>query len=199
VAAGAAAASGVQIGSIFNPSQLLWWLGQHSWLVRNARPLIILSALICASLWWLVRNRARPSQASVPEALLLLALVLLLRAALDPWSNLYYHVPFLFALMAYEVHSGRMPLRTVLYSVALLAIVPVRGIPHMSFEMRAALYAALVIPTVVWLAARLPQGARRTASPNLDLGLMQRAWTGSTLDLPWPRSASSLSTSHTEV
>jgi hypothetical protein len=98
----------------------------------------------------------------MPDALLLLALVLLLRAALDPWNNLYYHVPFLFALIAYEVRSGRMPLLTVCYSLLLLTFVPVKGVPHMPPDAHAAAYAVIVLPTIGWLAARLflPAGAR---------------------------------------
>jgi len=150
-----ASAASAQIGGIFNPPQLLWWLGPHQWVVREARAAIVLVAVVCAVLWWLRRARARPPRAEMVDVLLLLALVLLVRAALDPWNNLYYHVPFLFALIAWEVRSGRIPLLTFVYTVALLIVVPVHGIPSMSGDLRAAAYAAVVLPTFAWLAARL--------------------------------------------
>jgi hypothetical protein len=150
-----AGAGGAQVGTIFNPPQLLWWFGSHSFLAREARPLIVLVAVACASLWWTQRARHRGSSGSLPDALRLLALVMLLRAALDPWNNLYYHVPFLFALMAYEIRAKRMPLLAVGYSFVLLAVVPIRGVPHMSLNLRAAVYAATILPTIVWLAAML--------------------------------------------
>jgi hypothetical protein len=140
------------VGKIFNPPQLLWWLGSRSWLVQDSRPMIVAVAVACAGLWWARRRDARPAIDPVPDALLLLALVMLLRAALDPWNNLYYHLPFLFALMAYEVRSGRMPLFTVAYTFVLLAVVPVRGIPHMGVDLRAAVYALIVVPVIAWLA-----------------------------------------------
>jgi hypothetical protein len=154
-ATGAGAQLGVHSGTIFNPPQLLWWFGSHSWIVRQARPAIVLMSVACAALWWLLVARNRPLADRSRDALLLLALVLLLRAALDPWNNLYYHVPFLFALMAYEVRSGRMPLLTVTYTFVLLVVVPIGGLPHMSHDLRAAVYAAIVLPTIACIAAKL--------------------------------------------
>ena len=43
------------------------------------------------------------------DALLLLALLMLLRCWLDPWDNVYYPVPFLFALLAWETTVARRP------------------------------------------------------------------------------------------
>jgi hypothetical protein len=154
------AAAGTQLGTqtggtIFNPPQLLWWFGPHSWIVSHAREGIVLSAVTCAALWSARRSHARRSPIVGSDDLLLLALVLLLRAALDPWNNLYYHVPFLLALMAYEVRSGRMPTLTIIYTLALLIVVPVSGFPPMSHDVRAAAYAVVVVPTIGWLAARL--------------------------------------------
>jgi hypothetical protein len=149
-----AGAAGAVTSTIFNPPQLLWWIGPHSWLVRDAHVVIVLAALPCAALWWLRRRGQEPTGGTL-DPLLLLALVLLLRAALDPWNTLFYHVPFLFALLAYEIRSGRIPLMTIGYTVALLIVAPAYGIPHMSPDLRAALYAAIVIPTIGWLAARL--------------------------------------------
>ena len=41
------------------------------------------------------------------DALLLLALLLLLRCWLDPWDNVYYPLPFIFALLAWETSVAR--------------------------------------------------------------------------------------------
>jgi hypothetical protein len=154
------------VGKIFNPPQLLWWLGSHAWLVQESRQVIAAVVVACAALWWALQRNARFSADRVPDALLLLALVMLLRAALDPWNNLYYHLPFLFALTAYEVRSGRMPLLSVAYTFVLLAVVPVRGFPHMGVDLRAAVYAAVVVPVITWLAVAVfvPAGRRRPMS-----------------------------------
>ena len=155
VASGVSATvSASSIGGIFNPPQLLWWFGPNAWIVQESRALIVAVAIGFGALWWIVRGRPGSPMPKLPEALLLLALVFLARAALDPWNNVYYHVPFLFALIAYEASVGRMPLLTVLYTILLLIVVPVSGVPHMSTDLRAASYAAVVVPTFGWLAAK---------------------------------------------
>jgi hypothetical protein len=148
-------ATGAQIGTIFNPPQLLWWFGSHSWIVQHARPGIVLASIVCASLWWVRDPRGASPPRGMGDALLLLALVMLLRAALDPWNNLYYHVPFVFALVAYEMRSGRMPLLSVLYSGAFMLVVPVSGALHMSPDLQSAAYAGLVIPAIACISAKL--------------------------------------------
>jgi hypothetical protein len=167
-----ASAAGAQLGTvsgtIFNPPQLLWWLGPHSSIVGEARPLIVLVTLAAAALWWAQRARARKPTDGVADALLLLTFVLLLRAALDPWNNIYYHIPFLFALMAWEVRLGRMPMLTVGLAIIFGVVVPVRGYPYMSPDAHAAVYAAIIVPTLVWLAAKLyvPAGAWKRVVPT---------------------------------
>jgi hypothetical protein len=155
-----AAANGADTGTVFYSPQLLWWLGRGSWIVHEARPGIVLVSLLLALLWWGARHRAGgPTVARPQEALLLLALVLLLRAALDPQDNLYYHIPFLFALLAFEVRSGRAPLLMATYTIALLVVA--HGAVPISPDLRAALYTALVLPMIAGLAVRLylPSGA----------------------------------------
>lgn len=141
-----------QIGAIFNPPQLLWIFGSHAWVAQHARAGILLFAVLASILW---RRRHAPVTAgasAVPDALLLLALVLFVRAAFDPWNNLYYHEPFLFALIAWEATSGRRPVLMTLYTVLLLIVVPLKSYPPMSFDTRALAYAVVAIPTLVWLA-----------------------------------------------
>jgi alpha-1,6-mannosyltransferase len=150
-----AAANGADVGALVNPPQLLWWFGHRSWIVRDARPGIVLASLLLTALWCGARRgAARPTASRAPEALLLLALVLLLRAALDPWNNLWYHIPFLFAVLAFEIRSGRPPLVMAACMMALLIVVPVGGVP-MSTDLRAAVYAAIVLPMIAGLVVKL--------------------------------------------
>jgi hypothetical protein len=150
-----AAAVGGQTGTIVNPAQLLWWFGPHGWVIHHAREIIIGAAVVCATFWSASHVIGREEQHRAEPVLLLLALVLLLRAALDPWNNLYYHLPFIFAVMAYEVRLGRMPLLALGYSLLLFVVVPVHGILHVSPDGQAAIYAAAVLPTVAWIAAKV--------------------------------------------
>jgi hypothetical protein len=67
-----------------------------------SHPLIAVVAGMLALAWWARRRHVQPA-----DALLMLALVLLLRCMLDPWNVLYYQFPFLVSLGAWEVASGR--------------------------------------------------------------------------------------------
>ena len=168
-AGGAATSLGSSTGNLFLVPQLLFWLGKRSWIVHDAHVLIVVVAFACAGAWWWLRGRRTPRTTEPTEALLLLMLVFFLRAALDPWDNLYYQTPFLFALMAYE--SRRPPRLTSFYSIALLLIVP----PEILGGTRAfaaARYAALALPTILILGLRVylpPErwaALRRAISPG---------------------------------
>jgi hypothetical protein len=107
-------------GVIFQPWQVWWFLGDHGqvvmgtfgekpgyraapdWIGQVARPVVLLVP-VALSLALARRLRARPWH----DGLLLLALVLLLRCMLDPWNVVYYELPFLLALTAWEVHARR--------------------------------------------------------------------------------------------
>lgn len=160
--AGAAATTlGSGVGNIFLTPQLLWWFGIHSWIAREAHVAIVVTAAVVSAAWWF--SARRPDHRTtdpLSDALKLLTLVLLLRAALDPWDNLYYHVPFLFALMAYE--TGRLPRLTFAYTCLLVVAVPTHLIHGLSPDVHAAIYAAVALPTIAWLASAiyLPAGAR---------------------------------------
>lgn len=180
---GSSATLGTGIGTIFTSPQLLWWFGRRSWIVAHAHEGIVLVSVICSVVWWwarrgapirglgsrsIARSAGEPARARArrSQALLLLALVLLLRAALDPWNNAYYEIPFIFALLAYEVLSDRPPALTVICTVLLFVIVPVDGwVLRTSGNPHAAVYAAVVLPLIGYMAARLyigtPLSARR--------------------------------------
>ncbi len=54
--------------------------------------------MVPASLWW-----ARGARPRDEHLLLLLALLFLARCVFDPWNNVYYGLPFLLSLLAWEV------------------------------------------------------------------------------------------------
>jgi hypothetical protein len=108
-------------GTIFHPWQLFWFLGSHgrwlpamgtyvppgfrlppSWLVGRAHMTIIAAEVPLT--WWALRRRT-----SRGDAMLLLALLLLIRCYLDPWDNVYYPLPFVAALLAWETAVLRRP------------------------------------------------------------------------------------------
>lgn len=115
----AARADAVQTGGIFQPWQVWWFFGSHGHLVHglfgNAKPgyrtppgwlggsahLLIVAIGVPLSLLW-----ARRRPAARTDALLLLALLMLLRCALDPWDAVYYALPFVFALLTWEALAG---------------------------------------------------------------------------------------------
>ena len=76
-----------------------------AWAGPISHPLVVLAAVAVALAWW--RRRGGHPATARTDALLLLALVLLLRSLLDTWSIGYYHLPFLLALTAWEVQARR--------------------------------------------------------------------------------------------
>jgi len=110
--------------AIFQPWQVWWFFGHHgplvtglfdapkpgyrtapAWALELSRPLILLTGILLAVALWLGRRRGARQAAVLSErtALLALALVLLLRCVLDTWDAVYYPLPFVFALLAWEV------------------------------------------------------------------------------------------------
>lgn len=117
--------------TIFQPWQVWWFLGHHGHVVRGlfgaikpgyrvaptwvgtvSHPLIVaLGVPLTAVLW---RREHRPGQ-----ALALLALLMLLRCMLDSWDTIYYALPFVFALLGWEVSTflRRPPILALIASV----------------------------------------------------------------------------------
>jgi hypothetical protein len=148
-------------------------------LVANySHPLIVLLAVLLAFAWWLRRRHVRPA-----DALLMLALVLLLRCMLDPWNVLYYQLPFLVSLGAWEVASERRaPLFTL--AASFLVWTGFRPVNVASSEnMTNLFYVAWTIPAafvMFWHSLRLPHpgflGTRSRQPPSARaLGLHGRA------------------------
>ncbi len=154
-AGGAGAQLGAAVGSLSFPRDLLWWFGSHSWIVRESRWLLLVVTVCCALLWQARRVRQQFGNDAVAEAMLMLALVLLLRCALDPWDNLYYSAPFLLALLTYETRRGRTPWLTLLYSFLLIPVLVPHLLGSLSPNQHAAAYAAVALPMICWLASKL--------------------------------------------
>jgi Glycosyltransferase family 87 len=176
--AGAAAAPPADI---FQPWQIWWLLGHHgplvhglfgapkpgyrtapTWAGKVSHSLILLvGALISAILW--LRSRRLDAQ----QAMLALALVLLLRSVLDTWDAVYYPLPFLLALLVWELGESkskiaggstqRPPLLALTCTVLVWA--SFEWLPaHISPDAQAALFLAWTLPLVGWLSLRLFAG-----------------------------------------
>jgi hypothetical protein len=85
-----------------------------------AHPLIVVLALIVPLV---LAYRRRSFSLSGADAMGLLALLALLRAALDPVDNVYYHVPLLLALIGWDSWLGEtLPLRALAGTTVALAL-----------------------------------------------------------------------------
>ena len=153
-------------GQLFHPHQI-WWpfgvpatpefiAGGHGtrmgpgWLMPLTRPLIVGGGALVAIAWWL---RSGPDR-NRDDVLGVLALVFLLRCMLDPWDLVYYHLPLVVALAAWEARRGR--------SLPVLAVVASAG-AWLTFVVYAAregngpyiAYLAWTIPLAIGLAVTL--------------------------------------------
>jgi Glycosyltransferase family 87 len=174
-------AAAQDVSVIFQPQQLWWFLGEHGetvtgvygsypdhrnipgWLVGHARQLVVL-VVLGASLLLLPRVRRR----GWPDGLLLLAFALQLRCLLDTWNVSYYAVPFVIALVTWELHAFRRPpvlsLAVTLCAWFTLVWLPVYAHP----DVQALAYLAWSVPLTVLLAARLVWGERLQLQPAMD-------------------------------
>ena len=141
-----------------------------AWLGEVARPLVILVPLLL-SVVCAIRLRRQPWH----DALLLLALVFLLRCVLDPWNLSYYSLPFLLALLAWEVHARKgLPLLTLLASLLTFVITDMLT-PGVHPDVQSVLYLAWSVPLALALAWRLldPHGFGRRFQAG---GAGSRVW-----------------------
>lgn len=90
-------------------------VGLPEWVGLISHPLIICLPVPLGYLYWRRRGSRRPE-----DILLLLALLFLLRAVLDPVNNGYYHLPFIVSLLVYEGLATRGLPRLTLLSLAVL-------------------------------------------------------------------------------
>jgi hypothetical protein len=140
------------------------------WLGAIARPLIVTMGIVVPLL---LARRVREDV--VQRAFPMLALVMLLRCALDPADNGYYHVPFLLALLGADAFSGRF-YATALALVFLQFPTTVQPTPedlnrfYIAWAMPFAIYLAGRAYGLDWVALIRSRGARgRAAAPQAHL------------------------------
>jgi hypothetical protein len=151
---------------IFQPWQLFWFFGHHGAVVHGAfgapkpgfrmapewsgaisHPLILaVGAAITAAMW--LRSRRLTER----DALLALALLLMMRCLLDTWDVVYYPLPFILALLAWEARGplGRPPL-LALASSALVWVNFHWMTEHTSPDAQAAFFLVWSLPLMAWL------------------------------------------------
>jgi hypothetical protein len=129
--AGTAKVATTATGELFHPWQVFWFFGPRghwipsmsgyilrgfrlppAWL--GGRPHLLIIGITLPLTWLSLRRRTRPV-----DALLLLAMLALVRCWLDPWDIVYYPLPFIFALAAWETTTAkRAPVLAVTATVA---------------------------------------------------------------------------------
>lgn len=170
--------------TIFQPWQAFWFLGRHgplvhglfgnakpgyrtapSWVGPISHPLIILvGALVPLAYWRRMLRRSSGSLAArirswrstdTTEALLMLTLLMLLRCLLDTWDNVYYTLPLLLSLLAWEVSEfKRAPVIALCATV--LCWASFQWTPSiLSPDLQSAFFLAWTLPLGAVLALRL--------------------------------------------
>jgi hypothetical protein len=160
--------------AIFEPWQLWWFMARHgplvhgvggeimvgyrtapSWVGAVSHPLVVAVELpLSALLAWRHSHSVPQRNGRTGDALLLLALLMLLRCLLDIWDVVYYMLPFLLALTAWEGLRGR-GLPAFSLSAATLAWISFEWLPgHASPDVQSA-FLAWTLPLLALLAARL--------------------------------------------
>jgi hypothetical protein len=189
-----------------------------TWAGSLSHPLIIATGVAIGVALWLRLRRERPRAAEpttmgfgrrerafgadrpgagfLPEreALLALALLLLLRCVLDTWDNVYYPLPFLFALLAWEVRGPGARPPVLALSSTVLAWVSFQWLAaHVSPDAQAAFFLAWSLPLSamlgLWLYA--PERSRRRPRFRVSSTRGQAITVSSSeglLSTPWPSS-----------
>jgi hypothetical protein len=166
-------ASASSPGVLFHPWQVFWFLGQHapaspgagaalahgyrvgpSWTGTISHPLVLATGLALPLALWLCEHR--PRRIAPPQALLLLALLMLLRCLLDTWDIAYYPLPFVLALLAWELRGAKTHPPVLSAAATVLAYLSFIWLPnHASADVQAAVFLAWSLPLAFALAARL--------------------------------------------
>lgn len=179
-AGGGAVLSAAHTDVVFQPWQVWWPLGEHGHVIRGmfgdvkagyraapaslapvTHPLIAVLG-IPGALWW---RRRRGTGAGSADVLLLLALLLLARCVLDVANNVYYHLPFVLALLAWEaLQRDRPPVLTAI-AVSLVWVTFETAPRVLSPDAQWLLYMAWALPALVLLA----RATFRPATPKAPL------------------------------
>jgi hypothetical protein len=107
--------------------------------------------------------------------LLALALALLLRCVLDTWDAVYYPLPFLLALLAWEVDRPAHRPAVLALSSTVLVWISFQWLPlHATPDVQAAFFLAWSLPLAAWLCLRLFSPGRAALAPSVALGRSAR-------------------------
>jgi len=181
---GAAAAATDSGGQIFQPWQLWWFLGAHghlvlgsfgdvklgyrtppAWISQIPHPILLLAPAVPLT--------ALAARRRGTDAMLLLAFLLAVRCALDPWDVVYYPLPLILALLVWETEQRRRPPAMALAASVVVWLLFVVAPAHVSADMQALAFALVAVPTVVALGlaaydVRMAPmtGSRRRAAPR---------------------------------
>jgi hypothetical protein len=175
--ANTATAAAPAASAIFKPWQLWWFFGHHSplalgpsgtpqpgyrvgpgWVGEISHPLVLASALALVLALWRRNGRAALSE---QRALLALALALLLRCLLDTWDESYYLLPFVLAVLAWELSLGPRHPPVLAAAASATAWISFQWLPERaSADVQAAVFLAWSLPLAVWLGLRLFSGRR---------------------------------------
>lgn len=169
---------------VFQPWQLWWFFGAHphaavtglhigyrtppGWLGGLSHPLIA-AVTVPLSLLYVWVGRRRAGQRRAGDVFLLLALLFLLRCALDPWDISYYSVPFLLTLLSWEAVSGRrVPVVALASTLAASLAFNVTGTPELGLspDAQALAFALVSLTAIAVLAAALYLPARGRRAPD---------------------------------
>jgi hypothetical protein len=198
-----ASVSNTSTSAIFQPWQVWWFFGHPpraaatahhgarsapAWVTTIAHPSIILASVVLTALLLWVRRRAQATHPRQGDALLLLALVMLARCMLDSWDAIYYALPCVFALVAWEAtETRRAPLLALTVTVLVWASFEwTTGVR--SGDAIAALYLAWTLPLAAALALRLYAPAKALALTGRVARLLPRwALDSGPYALPPPR------------
>ena len=145
---------GGSTGSIFLVPQLLWFFGRNSWVARESHIILVAIGWLVTAAWWWFRVRGQQVRPGPRVALIMLSLVFFLRAALDPWDDLYYFAPFILTIMAYEDAHG-FPILTWAFGILLVVVVPPTGaLAGLGDNGHAAAFAVFALATIAYFARR---------------------------------------------
>ncbi|HXP99135.1 MAG TPA: glycosyltransferase 87 family protein [Solirubrobacteraceae bacterium] len=162
-----------------------------NWVGAVSHPLIVLSAFalcipVLPRLWRAgdtsavavqrVSDRPEPRRRVIPErdALLLLALVLLVRCVLDTWDTVYYPLPFLLALLSWETLAFRRP-AIISLSSTVLVWVSCEWLPNFaSADDQAAFFLAWTLPLAIGLSWAFYARGRTSVDERERLGQLRK-------------------------
>jgi hypothetical protein len=172
-------------GGIFQPWQVWWFLGQHgalvhqsgaslpgyrigpAWTAAISHPLIVAAGVALPLALWLAYQRSGRAILT-GDALLALALTLLLRCLLDTWDIGYYMLPFLLVLLTWEVlgPSHRAPLLTMAAVVLPWTALAKLSAQRITPDVEAALFLAWTLPLAAGLGWWLFASERSLSAPR---------------------------------